>query len=56
MMLPSIALMVVSLSMSILSVWIFIVIYGRIIEIYLTVSLGPILLAMMANHEWGSIG
>lgn len=48
--------MIVSLSMSILSVCIFVVIYGRMVEIYLTVSLGPIPLATMANHEWGSIG
>ncbi len=48
--------MVMSLSMSILSVCIFVVIYGRMVEIYLTVSLGPIPLATMANHEWGSIG
>ena len=48
--------MTVSLSMSILSVCIFVVIYGRMVEIYLTVSLGPIPLATMANHEWGSIG
>ena len=48
--------MIVSLSMSILSVCIFVVIYGRMVETYLTVSLGPIPLATMANHEWGSIG
>ena len=48
--------MIVSLSMSILSVCIFVVIYGRMVEIYLTVSLGPIPLATRANHEWGSIG
>ncbi len=48
--------MIVSLSMSIRSVCIFVVIYGRMVEIYLTVSLGPIPLATMANHEWGSIG
>ena len=48
--------MIVSLSMSILSICIFVVIYGRMVEIYLTVSLGPIPLATMANHEWGSIG
>jgi len=48
--------MIVSLSMSILSVCFFVVIYGRMVEIYLTVSLGPIPLATMANHEWGSIG
>ena len=48
--------MIVGLSMSILSICIFVVIYGRMVEIYLTVSLGPIPLATMANHEWGSIG
>ena len=48
--------MIVSLSMSILSICIFVVIYGRMVEIYLTVSLSPIPLATMANHEWGSIG
>ncbi len=42
--------------MSILSVCIFVVIYGRMVEIYLTVSLGPIPLATMANHEWGNVG
>jgi len=48
--------MIVGLSMSILSVCIFVVIYGRMVEIYLTVSLGPIPLATMANHEWGNVG
>lgn len=48
--------MIVGLSMSIMSVCIFVVIYGRMVEIYLTVSLGPIPLATMANHEWGNVG
>ena len=48
--------MIVGLSMSILSVCIFVVIYGRMVEIYLTVSLGPIPLVTMANHEWGNVG
>jgi hypothetical protein len=47
---------IVGLSMSILSVCIFVVIYGRMVEIYLTVSLGPIPLATMVNHEWGNVG
>ena len=32
------------------------VIYGRMIEIYLVTSLGPIPLATMANSEWRSMG
>lgn len=48
--------MIVGLSMSILSVCIFVIVYGRMVEIYLTASLGPIPLATMVNREWGSIG
>ena len=40
----------------ILSVCIFIIVYGRMIEVYLVTSLGPIPLATMANHEWGHMG
>ena len=40
----------------ILSVCIFIIVYGRMIEVYLVASLGPIPLATMANREWGSMG
>ena len=40
----------------ILSVCIFIIVYGRMIEVYLVTSLGPIPLATMANREWGSMG
>jgi len=46
----------VGLTMRILSVCIFLVIYGRMIEIYLTTSIGPIPLATMVNREWGGIG
>lgn len=46
----------VGLTMNILSVCIFLVIYGRMIEIYLTTSIGPIPLATMANREWGGMG
>ena len=40
----------------ILSVCIFIIVYGRMIEVYLVTSLGPIPLATMANREWGQMG
>ena len=48
--------MIVGLSMSVLSICIFVVIYGRMIEIYLVSSLGPIPLATMVNRDWGSMG
>lgn len=47
---------VVSLCMEIMTIVIFIIIFGRMIEIYLTVSVAPIPLATMANREWGQIG
>lgn len=46
----------VGLTMHILSICIFLVIYGRMIEIYLTTSIGPIPLATMVNREWGGMG
>jgi hypothetical protein len=39
-----------------LSICIFVIIYGRLIEIYLTVSVAPIPFATMVNREWGGIG
>lgn len=48
--------MFVGLTMNILSICIFLVIYGRMIEIYLVTSIGPIPLATMANREWGGMG
>jgi hypothetical protein len=47
---------IVSLCMEIMTVVIFIIIFGRMIEIYLTVSVAPIPLSTMANREWGQIG
>ncbi len=35
---------------------IFVIVYGRMIEIYLTVSLAPIPFSTMANREWGQMG
>jgi hypothetical protein len=47
---------IISLCLQILTVVIFVIIFGRMIEIYLTVSVAPIPLATMANREWGQIG
>lgn len=48
--------MIVSLGMKIMSVLITVILYGRMIEIYLYVSVAPIPFATMTNREWGSIG
>ena len=48
--------MLLSFSMKIISVLITIILYGRMIEIYLYVSVAPIPFATMTNREWGSIG
>lgn len=39
-----------------LSICIMLVVYGRMIEIYLVTSVAPIPMATMVNHEWGSMG
>ena len=46
----------VSFGMKIMSVIITVVIYGRMIEIYLYCSVSPIPFATMTNREWGQIG
>lgn len=46
----------VSLSMKLMSVFITVVIYGRMVEIYLVCSVAPIPFATMTNREWGQIG
>lgn len=46
----------VGLTMNILSICIMLVVYGRMIEIYLVTSLGPIPLATIGNSEWRSMG
>ena len=38
------------------TICIFIVIYGRMIEVYLVTSVDPIPMATMANREWGQMG
>lgn len=42
----------VGLTMNALSICIMLVIYGRMIEVYLTTSVGPIPLAAMTNRDW----
>ena len=46
----------VGLTMKALSICIMLVVYGRMIEIYLVTSIAPIPVATMANREWGGMG
>ena len=48
--------MFVGFTMWALAICIFIITYGRMIEIYLVTSVAPIPMATMANREWGQIG
>lgn len=48
--------MIVSFGMKIMSVLITVILYGRMMEIYLYVSIAPIPMATLGNREWGSIG
>lgn len=47
---------IINLCMWVLSIVIFVIVYGRMIEIYLTVSLAPIPFSTMVNREWGQMG
>ena len=47
--------LLISLTMSILSVIITVIMYGRMIEIYLYTSVAPIPFATMTNKEWANI-
>ena len=46
----------VGITMWALTICIFIVIVGRMVEIYLVTSVAPIPMATMANREWGQMG
>ena len=48
--------MFVGFTMWALAIRIFIITYGRMIEIYLVTSVAPIPMATMANREWGQMG
>ena len=47
---------VAGISISALNICIFIIIYGRMIEIYLVTSIAPIPMATAVNREWGQMG
>ena len=47
---------VVGFTMWALTICIFIIIYGRMIEIYLVTSIAPIPMATMMGKEWGGMG
>lgn len=46
----------VGLTMSAMSICIFVIVYGRMIEVYLVTSIAPIPMATMMNKEWGQMG
>lgn len=46
----------VSLCMKIISILITVVLYGRMIEIYLYSSIAPVPFATLTNREWGQVG
>lgn len=48
--------MLIGLTMHALSICILLVLYGRMMEIFIYVSIAPIPLSTLANREWGSIG
>ena len=47
---------IVQFLMYLLSVLIFVIVNGRMIEIYLVTSIAPISMATMVNREWGNMG
>ena len=51
-----IQLFIASLLLQIMAVLIIVVIYGRMVEIYIYVSVAPLPFATLGNREWGSIG
>lgn len=47
---------IVGITMWVLSICIFLISYGRMIEIYLVTSVAPIPMATAVNREWGQMG
>ena len=47
---------IVGLLMEIMAIVVTIIVWGRMIEIYLVTSIAPIPLATMVNREWGQMG
>ena len=52
----SVETMLISMCMKIISVLITVVMYGRMIEIYLYTSIAPVPFATFINREWGQVG
>jgi len=48
--------LIIQLCMKIMGIIITVILYGRMIEIYLTCSIAPIPMATMANKEWSQMG
>ncbi|MBQ3702517.1 MAG: hypothetical protein II885_07155 [Oscillospiraceae bacterium] len=48
--------LIIMLCSQIVSIVVFIIIYGRMFEIYLVTSMAPIPLATLTNNKWGNIG
>ncbi len=48
--------MLVSMCMKIISILITVIMYGRMIEIYLYTSIAPVPFATLTNREWGAVG
>ena len=46
----------VGVTIQALSICIFVIVYGRMVEIYVVTSLAPIPMATMMNHNWGQMG
>lgn len=47
---------ILQLAMQAITICVFLIVYGRMIEIYLTISVAPIPFSTMVNREWGNIG
>lgn len=47
---------IVKICMGIMSIFVFIVVWGRMMEIYVVISLAPIPFSTMTNKEWGQMG
>ena len=48
--------MIIDFTMTVLNICIFVIVYGRMLEIYMLTSLAPLPLASMTSRELGSIG
>ena len=46
---------IVSLGIWVISICIFIIVFGRMLEVYLVISIAPIPLSTVANHQWSHI-